>query len=70
MALLNKATLTPSKRELRDAWLPTRPWATGEAADLRPVVAYRFDDPAGEVGLEGFLLGGVDGSVLLAGVRA
>lgn len=64
MALLHKATLTPSKRELMDAWLPTRPWATGDAADLRPVGAYRFDDPDGEVGLEGFLLGGVDGSVL------
>lgn len=64
MALLHKATLAPTKRELMHAWLPGRPWFTGDVADLRPVGAYRFDDPAGEVGLEGFLLGGDDRSVL------
>ena len=52
-----QATLTPSKRELMDAWLPTRPWFDGNA-DRKPVGSFRFDDPAGEVGLEGFLLGG------------
>jgi maltokinase-like protein len=50
------ATLTPSKRELMDAWLPTRPWHDGR--ERKPVGSFRFDDPAGEVGLEGFLLGG------------
>ena len=49
------ATLTPSKRELMAAWLPTRPWYDG--ADRKPVGSFRFDDPAGEVGMEGFLLG-------------
>jgi hypothetical protein len=49
------ATLTPSKRDLMDAWLPTRAWFDG--ADRKPVGSFRLDDPAGEVGLEGFLLG-------------
>jgi hypothetical protein len=51
-----QATLTPSKRELMDAWLPTRPWFDGHL-DRKPVGSFRFDDPAGQVGLEGFLLG-------------
>lgn len=51
-----QATLTPSKRELMDAWLPTRPWFDGNL-DRKPVGSFRFDDPDGEVGLEGFLIG-------------
>jgi len=51
------ATLTPSKRELMEAWLPTRSWYDGHA-DRKPVGSFRFDDPEGQVGLEGFLLGG------------
>jgi hypothetical protein len=50
------ATLTPSKRDLMEAWLPTRSWFDGNT-DRKPVGSFRFDDPAGEVGLEGFLLG-------------
>jgi hypothetical protein len=53
-----QADLTPSKKELMDAWLPTRPWFDGNP-DRKPVGAFRFDDPEGEVGLEGFLLGGI-----------
>jgi hypothetical protein len=51
------ATLVPSKRELMDAWLPSRAWFDG-APGRKPVGSFRFDDPAGEVGMEGFLLGG------------
>jgi hypothetical protein len=51
-----QATLTPSKRELMDAWLPTRSWFDGNL-DRKPVGSFRFDDPDGAVGLEGFLLG-------------
>jgi hypothetical protein len=51
-----QATLTPSKKELMDAWLPSRPWFDGNL-DRKPVGSFRFDDPEGEVGLEGFLLG-------------
>lgn len=50
------ATLTPSKRELMEDWLPSRSWYDGNAG-RKPVGSFRFDDPAGEVGLEGFLLG-------------
>lgn len=56
MALLHKATLTPGKRELMVAFLAGQPWAAG-VGEVTPVASYRFDDPAGEVGLEGFLLG-------------
>ncbi|WP_028650767.1 maltokinase N-terminal cap-like domain-containing protein [Nocardioides halotolerans] len=50
------ATLTPSKRELMEAWLPTRSWYDGNEG--RTITgSFRFDDPAGEVGCEGFLLG-------------
>jgi hypothetical protein len=65
MALVYQATLTPPKLELVISWLSGRPWASGKQ-DLRPVGAYRFDDPAGEVGLEAFLLQASDGSVLHA----
>lgn len=51
------ATLEPSKRELMSAWLPSRPWYDGNAG-RKPVGSFRFDDPAGQVGMEGFLLGG------------
>ena len=51
------ATLTPSKRELMEGWLPTCSWYDGHA-DRKPVGSFRFDDPDGQVGLEGFLLGG------------
>jgi hypothetical protein len=58
-----QATLDPTKRELLNAWLPTRPWFPAEArvAKLR---AYRFDDPAGAVGLESFVLDVADGVVV------
>jgi len=55
MALLYKATVTPSKLELLDAWLPDRPWFHG-TADVEKVASYRFDDPADEVGLESILV--------------
>jgi hypothetical protein len=63
MAIVHpNATLTPSKRELMDAWLPTRSWYDGQ--ERKPVGSFRFDDPAGEVGLEGFLLGAEGASTL------
>jgi hypothetical protein len=63
MALIHRATLTPSKIELLRAWLPGRPWGAG-AGDVEQLAAYRFDDPRGEVGLESFLLRTGDGQVL------
>lgn len=63
MALIHRATLTPSKLELLGGWLPSRGWFNGETA-VRQLGSYRFDDPDGEVGMEAFLLQGPDGSVL------
>jgi len=57
------ATLTPSKRELMDGWLPSRAWFDGNTG-RKPVGSFRFDDPAGEVGMEGFLLGAEGESTL------
>ena len=67
MAILHRATLTPSKLELLAGWLPSRPWCAG-VEDLRQLGAYRLDDPAGEVGLEAFLVQAGDGPVLHAPV--
>ena len=53
MATIHQATLTPTKIELLEAWLPSRHWyPADEAPGLHRVAACRFDDPAGEVGLE------------------
>ncbi|WP_326555297.1 CG0192-related protein [Micromonospora sp. NBC_01813] len=64
MALLHRAELRPTKLELLAAWLPARDWyqdpGTGE---LTRVAAYRFDDPAGQVGIETFLVRTGDGPV-------
>lgn len=64
MAILHRATLTPSKHELLQAWLPSQPWllSTGpvEAESLAVLGAYRFDDPAGQVGVETFLVRATD----------
>lgn len=51
MALLHRATLTPTKPEVLAAWLPHRSWAPDGGA-LEVVGAFRFDDPDGQVGLE------------------
>ncbi|WP_114854768.1 hypothetical protein [Brachybacterium sp. YJGR34] len=50
MAILHQAQLTPSKPEMLRALLESRPW--GEAGEPQVLGAYRFDDPAGEVGVE------------------
>ena len=62
MALLHDATIVPSKRELIAAWLPGQPWAAG-LPELRPIGSFRFDDPAGEVGVETILLRDEAGTV-------
>ena len=56
MAILYDATLTPGKRDLMKGWLPSRSWFDGDLA-RKPHASFRFDDPAGEVGVECFLLG-------------
>ncbi|MBC2934725.1 CG0192-related protein [Nocardioides sp. zg-1228] len=62
MALIHKATLNPTKLQLLASWLPRQTWVT-DVTDLEQVGAYRFDDPAGVVGIEALLLQSRDGSV-------
>ncbi|MEU1969065.1 hypothetical protein ABZ541_28080 [Micromonospora sediminicola] len=65
MALLHRAELRPSKLELLVGWLPGRSWFAGVAgAPVTRVAAYRFDDPAGEVGMETLLVRAGEGPVL------
>jgi Maltokinase N-terminal cap domain len=52
MAELYQAQLNPSKLDLLAGWLPTQPWWTGDTTGLAAAGAFRFDDPAGEVGIE------------------
>lgn len=63
MALLHDATLTPSKMTLLRGWLPERSWFEGEGK-VKKLGAYRFDDPAGEVGMEAFVVQAATGPVL------
>lgn len=51
MAIIYKATLSPSKLELIADYLPKQPWFIQEG-EPELLGAYRFDDPAGEVGIE------------------
>lgn len=62
MAIIHQAQLQPTKMELLEGWLPGQPWFTATGSALSKVGAFRFDDPAGEVGLETILVG-VDGEV-------
>ena len=50
MAIIFKAELSPTKPEVLRQLLTTRPW--GEDGEIEVLGAYRFDDPAGEVGVE------------------
>ncbi|MFB9235988.1 hypothetical protein ACFFWC_10595 [Plantactinospora siamensis] len=64
MALLHRAKLHPTKIELLAAWLPGRSWYRGgDAAALVRVAGFRFDDPAGAVGIETMLVGAGDGPI-------
>jgi hypothetical protein len=65
MATLYAAELRPTKIELLSRWVPTQSWV-GEVdtSALEPVGAYRFDDPAGEVGVETHLLRTVDRQII------
>lgn len=65
MALIHQAQLSPSKLETLGAWLPAQPWLDGaDASTISLLGAYRFDDPAGEVGIETHLVGTANGRVL------
>jgi Maltokinase N-terminal cap domain len=63
MALVHRATLAPSKQQLVESWLPTRSWASGHTVAAK-LAEYRFDDPAGEVGVETILWRTDNGAIL------
>ncbi|MGC4765933.1 CG0192-related protein [Micromonospora sp. DT46] len=64
MALLHRAEMRPTKFALLAAWLRGRPWFQGPAGvDVERVAAYRFDDPAGAVGVETLLVRAGDGPI-------
>jgi hypothetical protein len=54
VAIIHRATLKPTKRELAAAWLDRE--GLGGAGDVEMLGSYRFDDPAGEVGIEALLV--------------
>jgi Maltokinase N-terminal cap domain len=59
MAIIYDAVLNPSKQDLLKTWLPEQSWFRelgADAAGLEHLGAFRFDDPAGEVGMETHLL--------------
>ncbi|SDY69762.1 hypothetical protein SAMN05444365_103164 [Micromonospora pattaloongensis] len=67
MAIIYPATVHPTKLELLAAWLPGRAWFREDTtAGLVRVGSYRFDDPAGEVGIESILVRVGDGPVYQA----
>ncbi|SCL53553.1 CG0192-related protein [Micromonospora yangpuensis] len=64
MALLHRAELRPTKFELLAAWMPGREWFHGRVGrTVDRVAAYRFDDPAGQVGIETLLVRTGEGPV-------
>lgn len=63
MGIVHRATLSPSKQEIVESWLPSRSWAGGRSV-AEKVAEYRYDDPAGEVGVETILWRLDDGTVV------
>ncbi|WP_031938160.1 maltokinase N-terminal cap-like domain-containing protein [Prescottella defluvii] len=63
MAILYAAQLSPTKPELIAGWIPNAPYYPGGTPALVSVGAYRFDDPAGEVGIETHLVRDADGTI-------
>jgi hypothetical protein len=57
VALIHRAQIRPTKMELIAGWLPGQPWYAGRAdPEVQPLGSYRFDDPAGEVGIDTHLV--------------
>jgi len=54
VAIIHRATLKPTKQELVAASLDRE--GLGGAGDVEMLGSYRFDDPAGEVGVEALLV--------------
>jgi hypothetical protein len=64
MAILHQAEIVPSKRDMVASFVAGLQWASDLPEDWERIAAYRFDDPAGEVGIETMLIGAQNGPVL------
>jgi len=65
MALLYASQIVPSKLQLVAGWAPSQSWFDGEAdGEFQNIASFRFDDPAGQVGVETLLVRAGDGPVL------
>lgn len=53
-AIIHQAELNPSKLGMLDAWLQRQDWFDGTGPLSQ--IAYRFNDPEGEVGVETFIV--------------
>ena len=53
MAIIHRATISPTKLELAADWLDRQGLGAG---DVELAASYRFDDPGGEVGVEALLV--------------
>ncbi|UPO78534.1 hypothetical protein [Arthrobacter sp. Helios] len=57
MARIYSAELRPGKMELISQWLPKASWFPEDGpVEAEPLGAYRFDDPAGQIGIETHLV--------------
>lgn len=56
MSIIYRAQISPTKNELAQAWIARQPWFTGDASAVERAAALRWDDPAGEVGVENLIL--------------
>lgn len=56
MALYHQASISPTKAELLAEWVPAQAWSPESSDDFEVVGAFRFDDPAGQVGIETHLV--------------
>jgi len=57
MAVIHHTTLNPTKQELLRTWLPAQDWFRGPGTpELVPAGGFRLDDPAGQVGIECYLV--------------
>lgn len=54
MAIVYRAELVPTKQELLTSWLDRHDW--GGRGTVEQLGSYRFDDPDGAVGVEGFIV--------------
>jgi Maltokinase N-terminal cap domain len=56
MAIVHRATITPTKAQLIADWAPSQAWGPPPDVPLEVIGAFRFDDPDARVGMETHLV--------------